>query len=338
MNSMDLLTRAVEIYEDEGYLSLLSKIPRYTHRTVSPVPAVTNTDTPSSTFVLKPLYNWYFNLSYGVGTEVISEDWDTLILLDACRYDDFRDVNQLPGELNSRISRGVDSPKFIRRNFFNRQIHDAVYVTANPHVSLLNGDEFYKTITDPIDQWDANLGCVRPRNVTQAAKKAHEVYTDKRIIVHYMQPHDPPLGPTAEQLREEYEICGPVPGKEAPDGDRIMKLVANGTIATDRARTAYKESIKIVLEEVRTLLNNVSGKVVISADHGEHFGEQPYPLLGELYEHYDNPRTVELCKVPWFVIDTDTTRPEIEEEKPANSDKLIPEKTVKEQLHALGYK
>jgi len=335
---MDRLARSIEIYRNKGMRILVQRALRHIRNKIIPVPTVTDPDTPKSVFVLKHLYNWWFNTQYGTGTDVMAEDWDTLILLDACRFDDFEEINPLSGELNSRISRGVDSDEFIRENFVGRELHDTVYVTANPHVSLLNSNEFYDTITEPIDQWDADLGCVRPGIVTNAAKKAHRDYPNKRIIVHYMQPHDPPLGTTAERLREKYQIGGPISDGTTPDCDRIMELVADGTISADRARTAYRETLEIVLTEVESLLDAISGKVVISADHGEHFGEQPYPLLGELYEHYRNPRTIEVCKVPWFVVDTGTERRKIKTEESTVGATSVSEETVAEQLQALGYR
>jgi len=335
---VDRLARSVEIYQNEGAKALVRKSLRHIQKEFSPVPTVTDPDTPNAAFVLKPLYNQYFNMQYGAGTDVMGEDWDILILLDACRFDDFEAVDQLSGELESRISRGVDSDEFIRENFLNRELHDTVYVTANPHVSLLRGEEFHATITDPIDHWDADIGCVRPEAVTEAAKRAHRQYPQKRIIVHYMQPHDPPLGPTAKRLRQQYQIGGPMSDDTTPDGDRIMELVADGTVATERAREAYRETLEIALEEAESLVEVVSGRVVVSADHGEHFGESPYPLLGPLYEHYQNPRTVELCKVPWFVMDAGGDRRKIKSESPRDRESSVSEKAVEDQLEALGYR
>jgi len=68
------------------------------------------------------------------GTDVMSEDWDNLILLDACRYDAFSKVNTLKGNLEERVSKGSTSKEFIKSNFVGRELHDTVYITANPYV------------------------------------------------------------------------------------------------------------------------------------------------------------------------------------------------------------
>ncbi len=332
-----IIRRAANIYHDEGLRSLIEAIRRHLKTRLFFIPAVTDPGLSDISFLLTPIYNHRFSRRYGPGSDIIREDWDTLILLDACRFDDFESANQLQGELSSRISLGVDSHEFIKRNFVGRRLHDLVYVTANPHVSLLNGNEFHAVITDPIDQWDTDVGCVRPESVTAAAKDAHQQYPDKRIIVHYMQPHDPPLGPTGQILREKYQIAGPITNDSSMENNRVMELVAKGVIPTSVARKAYRETLAMALEEVGSLAAVVNGKVVISADHGEHFGEEPYKLLGPLYEHYRNPRTVELCKVPWCILDTGGSRRKIVSGE-ANQEPIISARVLENQLKALGYR
>lgn len=70
-------------------------------------------------------------------------DWDTLVILDACRYDMFEEINETEGELEHRYSRGSCTPDFIRENFPEGEFHDTVYVTANP---MYCGPKFKNTI------------------------------------------------------------------------------------------------------------------------------------------------------------------------------------------------
>ena len=51
------------------------------------------------------------------GINIFHEDWDNLIILDACRYDYFKQLNDMDGELEYRISRGSQSREFMRGNF-----------------------------------------------------------------------------------------------------------------------------------------------------------------------------------------------------------------------------
>ncbi|GAB3691594.1 hypothetical protein GCM10028857_29150 [Salinarchaeum chitinilyticum] len=333
---MSLVQRALNTFYEEGPIVLVIKVYNYVVNKLSPSPTVTDNSIPSPLWSLKYIYNIIFRLKYGPGVDITSEDWDTLILLDACRFDDFQEINTLSGELEQRISRGVDSREFIENNFVARDLSDTVYVTANPHVHRIGDDVFCEIITEPLSNWNTDLQCVPPGEVTKAAINAHNEYPNKRIIVHYMQPHDPPLGPTANEIRSTLNINGPR-AKEQCQGKRIMELVAAGEIPVDKARKAYRETLKIVLDEVDCLLTDVSGKVVISSDHGEMFGERPYFFLGPLYEHYRNPKTRELCEVPWFIVKTDGKRREIKrgmttKQSAANN------ANIQEQLEALGYR
>jgi hypothetical protein len=257
-------------------------------------PAVSNDPTPRFLYVLiKYIYNLIFTLQFGEGINIMNQSWDTLIILDACRFDDFKQYNQISGDLDCVISKGVDSAEFIRENFTGKRFPDTIYVTANPHVYLINDDIFHEIISDPISNWDQELKCVKPSDVATAAIDAHQKYPNKRIIVHFMQPHDPPLGETGQKLRDRYEINGP----QSTD-NRVMELVAEGIISEQMARKAYRETLKVVLDEVDDMLSSIDGNIVVTSDHGEMFGEKPYMLLGNLYEHYRNPKTTQLCKVP----------------------------------------
>ncbi len=335
---MSLIKESKKTIQKEGLHTFVKKSIRYLKNKIIPQPTVSNKSTCILLWYLKYIYNIWFEINHGKGIDVFDEDWDTLILLDACRYDDFNDVNHIPGDLSSKISKGVDSDEFIRKNFVGKNHLDTVYVTANPHVGLIDKNTFHNIITEPISNWDSELQCVPPKQVTSSAIKAHRQYPNKRIIVHYMQPHDPPLGPTANKIRKKFEIGGAAPGNNSLQGKRIMELVASGDISERKAHCAYRETLKIVLEEVSSLLEHIDGKIVISSDHGEMFGEKPYALLGKLYEHYQNPKTKELCKIPWFVVESPNSRREINLGNSAQSSKDTDSSMLNEQLKALGYK
>jgi hypothetical protein len=151
-------------------------------------------------------YGRYVEYSNPEGVDVMAEDWDNLVILDACRYDYFEDQNTISGDLTRRISRGNKSWEFMQENFAGNQFHDTVYVTANPFVSRLD-DVFYAV--DTLDEyWDDDLGTIWPEDVVAAAVEANQAYPNKRIIVHFMQPHRPYLGGTADKLRERMDLVG----------------------------------------------------------------------------------------------------------------------------------
>ncbi|MFB6292343.1 MAG: hypothetical protein ABEI58_03025 [Candidatus Nanohaloarchaea archaeon] len=283
--------------------------------------------------VLTSLYDRFFYILYGRGDDFMEEAWDNLVILDACRFDDFRRENFLEGELESRISPATDSPGFIEKTFNGRELHDTVYVTANPHVYRVEDGVFHAIIDEPLKEFDPELGTVPPEKVTEAALEANDEFPDKRLIIHYMQPHDPPIGDKAGEIRESIELGGWRPDQEEDREKRLMNALARGDIEPETAREAYRENLRIVLGEVETLLEKIDGRTVVTADHGEMFGEY-YPLLGSLYEHWKKPRTVELCKVPWFKaggkMRTTTA------EKPVRG-ATVDEEDIKQQMKKLGY-
>jgi len=77
------------------------------------------------------LYSRPYNID---GVDIFGSDWDNLIILDACRYDMFHDQSELPGQLETRDSRGSTTTEFLSANFTDRDLTNTVYVTANPQL------------------------------------------------------------------------------------------------------------------------------------------------------------------------------------------------------------
>ncbi|WP_157744150.1 hypothetical protein [Halopenitus persicus] len=154
--------------------------------------------------------NYYFKKRYrnalieqfGDPIEVMEEDWDTLVILDACRYDTFSEYNQFEGDLQQVVSQGSQSEEWMRSNFAGREFHDTVYVSSNVYSNDIDDGTFYKIIKT-YDTYEKRMEGRMPNRVTDVALKAHEDYPNKRLIVHYMQPHVPYIGDLAAKLRNE---------------------------------------------------------------------------------------------------------------------------------------
>jgi len=101
------------------------------------------------------------------------------------------------------------------------------------------------------------------------------------LIIHYIQPHDPWIGET-KILKEEDEL--------------IWEKIKWGPISKETIRKAYKDNLKLVLDEIDKLIPQLDGKIIITSDHGE--------LLGEklLFSHTDHLYTPELVEIPWLEI------------------------------------
>jgi hypothetical protein len=248
------------------------------------------------------------------GVDIFDEDWDVLILLDACRYDAFEEHAELPGTLESRISRGSSSVEFIHGNFASRTLRDVVYVSANDWYAKLHdsiGAEVHAHEYVDID----------PDVVTDAALECAKQYPNKRLLVHYMQPHFPYLAPKWD-------------GTFVSDGDLLTTYRESG-VTRDEMWEAYLDNLHLVLEEVRTLFENVTGKIVVSSDHGELLGDREAPIPIRRYGHPRGIYVDELVKVPWLVYQNGP-RPEIIAEPPEQSISYD-EDEVNERLRDLGY-
>ncbi|WP_257297844.1 hypothetical protein [Haloarchaeobius sp. FL176] len=282
-----------------------------------------------------------FNLRYEGGIDVMEQDWDNLLLLDACRYDYFEERCEFEGDLQSVISRGGRSWEFMEGNFVGKTFHDTIYVTANPHTGKLADDVFHAVEPLYLEEWDDKNETVLPETVVEEALAAHQRFPDKRLIVHFMQPHRPYLGPTGEELRAKYDVRGfnrHVANEERSHDSResFSKMVERGKIPAEKAQKAYSETLDIVLEHVAELLDGIDGKTVISSDHGELLGERMNFLTNPKFGHsHDAIRNRTLYEVPWLEIEGD--RRHITEDEPVDTESGSDE-NLEDRLRALGYK
>lgn len=272
----------------------------------------------------------FYNKSY---CEVIEEDWDLLVIMDACRYDTFDDVNWIDGRLEQRYSAGGNSYEFLKRNFKNKRIHDTVYISTNPNSADLPKNTFYSH--DLLDTRSNGLP-LSPDKVTEAAIQAIDKYPDKRIIVHYMEPHYPYTDDYGQMLVSEY-----APSDYADDLplDWPLSAMKPGSINApppEKIKKAYRENLEYGLRSVENLITEFNGKIVISSDHGELFGEYIYPLPSKLWGHSEKIHHPKLRKVPWLVIESEQRR-SIQSDPPKDSD-LPSDEVIESRLEALGYK
>lgn len=247
------------------------------------------------------------------GYYVLSEDWDYLIILDACRYDvfeqEFKRYN-LEGKLEYRISRGSSTPEFLVENFGDGKFDDIVYITANPYVDMLLKRKFYRIISVWKDGWDYKLNTVHPKTVYQYTLRALERYPDKRFIIHFMQPHFPyltfrPLGDTGFSKHREAVLEGQTKWRDRT----IWDLVLENRVPLNKVKEAYRDNLRIALRYVELLVFHLGGKIIITSDHGEAFGEKLHPLIPlRIYGHPKNVRIPPLVKVPWVVINKPSKR------------------------------
>jgi hypothetical protein len=133
--------------------------------------------------------------------------WDILIILDACRYDFFERYNTISGQLTKMWTPTSSTYDYMILNF-PHYYRTTTYVSANPFINSRKNLQGFKALSHfpkVIDVWDfgwnEDLKTVPPENVTDAAIP---YLGDKRLIIHYMQPHTPYIGenryPPADNL------------------------------------------------------------------------------------------------------------------------------------------
>jgi len=252
----------------------------------------------------------------------------------------FKSTSQLDGSLSSRISKGSSTVEWLQANFDGCDLRDTVYVTANPQLER-NRDRWDITLHETInvwlnEGWDDETGTVRAETMTDAALEAADRFPHKRLVVHYMQPHYPfvPANTTAdkEHLRQ---IDGDGDG---PLEENVWNQMFHGDLelSRDELWSIYVENLGYVLEHVEELLANLTGKTVITGDHGNYVGERASPIPIREYGHprglYDNP----VVQVPWFEYTHDERR-EIFEDHGSSSSSDVKTDLVTERLRDLGY-
>lgn len=260
------------------------------------------------------------------GIDVFDEDWDNLIILDACRYDVFEKVNDIDGRLEPKQSRGSQTTEFLRANVRDRTFDDTVYVTANlQYHKHFDGDNFAAVYKLFQTDWDDELRTVLPGDFVDKATEIYENHTDKRLLFHLVQPHKPFVGTFGTRLF-------------ADEVHRTWNRVTEGeTSYTDRdLYAAYVENLVVALPHVERLLDTVEGKSVVTADHGEMIGERAAPFPVREYGHPRGIYVPELVEIPWLVVE-DGDRRDIESGMVSEAE-TVDEALLDQRLRDLGYK
>ncbi|RQG93043.1 hypothetical protein EA462_02190 [Natrarchaeobius halalkaliphilus] len=299
------------------------------------------------------IFTWYLVFWYAVtsrvpiGTNVYERDWDVLIVLDACRVDTLEAVAEeyeFIESVDSIRSVGSQSDEWMAKTFterFRSQIARTHYVTANGHATQLfeQGELPPKNNTTPIDvsSWDLvdldvfddvtmvwqdhhdeTYRVVLPRTMTDHAIQAGRANESDRLIVHYMQPHLPYIGQALDEGRPPTDL-------EMEGYNRLESNEANRSEVYD----LYEDTLRLVLDDVAILLENLDADdVVITADHGEAFGEFA------AYGHPEGFPHPVVKNVPWVrtsATDTGSRDPDLEISSGASVD-------VEEHLRDLGYR
>lgn len=261
------------------------------------------------------------------GIDMMDRDWDNLLIMDATRADVFEeeiDTDQF--ESYERVkSPGSSSPEWMQETFAGKEFPDTVYVTANPWIEREAPDSFHQIIDLWIEEKGAspedfrgvkglhNAGFshedyIPADAVTEWAMRAQENFPDKRIIVHYFQPHGPFIGNSDGSLRET---------------------------PAERSMEVYRENLHYVFYHAQKCAEALEGRSVFTADHGHLFDDRLWPFPQRESGHPSGLHHPKLTTVPWAV-ETHGERREIRSGR--TTEREVDIGVINDRLEDLGYK
>lgn len=271
------------------------------------------------------------------GTPIFETEWDVLVILDACRADMLREVQDEYEFLDTPGTQySVDSASrtWMQKNFradYADEMERTAYVTGNPYSDeVVNDDEFARVEEVWKDSWNDELGTVLPRPITDRTIAVHRELDPDRLLVHYMQPHYPFVQHQEVDDGISLDFFRPGSTTDSTDGDDVWEQFRTGQLTGAEVWALYLDNLRYVLDELRLLRRNVDAEtLVISADHGNAFGE-----FG-IYAHPPGMPFKSVREVPWYVTSATDTGEYVPETASSGIDDGSD--TVNERLRDLGY-
>lgn len=293
-----------------------------------------------------------------IGMNVFEQNWDILVLLDTCRTDALKEVEgeyEFLNDIKEIWSVGSTSKEWVEQTFTEKyadEIANTAYVTGNPFSNTLLNERERSEYGSTHDTWldnskfanrfikdtavdGSSLGHLEPlwgttgpdapfeesqhpKQLTDYTIKAFRTGDYERVISHYMQPHSPYFASSNRYSKLMQHEKAPF---------RVLKN--GGKEEKEKVWEAYLDNLRYALDYIQVLIENVDGKVVISADHGELLGDH------RMYYHMPGNPHPKLKKVPWVEVEAEnkqTLEPDV-----ALTGHDSAQEASEEQLEALGY-
>ncbi|MFC7135345.1 MULTISPECIES: hypothetical protein [Salinibaculum] len=286
-----------------------------------------------------------------LGTNIYTCDWDLLIILDTCRLDALKLVASeydflTPNKIETATSVGGSTLEWTANTFthhFRDEIVSTGFVSANgwPRRILREGynpeqqldmsvlPKFWSTVSESdlgvhIPAWKYGPGRGAESDQPQASAETVVDFVIRlgreqefdRVIAHLIEPHYPYVGALEQRGDIPVSKFGVLPWRHVESKKDI-----------DLLWDLYIQELRIGLDSIERLLNNFDAeRVLITADHGEAFGE-----LG-VFGHNTGSLHPKVRQVPvtWTTADDHGSYhpPKYEEDQ---------NMTVEQNLEALGY-
>jgi len=216
-------------------------------------------------------------------------NWKYLFVLDACRYDYFKElyINYFKGKLLKVYSPACRTVEWLD-TIFKRPLN-CYYFSCCPWIHSHSRWSLYnRKIIDLWDGiWESKLKTVPAKEANKAILIKYLEYIKRKSIIHYVQPHYPYIG--------KYKFPIPPSGKIDNMNQIIMMLQGR----EEELKKAYISNLEYVLEATKELIDYLDGdNIIITSDHGELLGEHNY------YFHDYSPVVIwkELREIPWLIL------------------------------------
>lgn len=234
-------------------------------------------------------------------------DWDNIILFDACRFDFFEELYPefFEGELRKVYNGGIVSTYYWFENIFT-DVYDCCLYTPVPVVFAQKEgtpwaedesknwkypDGFRDMANHTHINWDDEIDAVTPEKINEAVR---EYETDaSRKLIRYLTPHLPHIGEYAVKYARKSDEFSTI-------SRRVKNAVNDGEITLEQLKKSYEENVRIAFQGAINLMNDLEGKTIITADHGDCLGN--CGLFG--HSNSDMENHDHMVYVPWFEVES----------------------------------
>jgi hypothetical protein len=227
--------------------------------------------------------------------------------------------------------------EFVKKNiiYSSRKVKDklrnTIFINANPVIDHVLGPKaralFYKYIPVWKHYWDHELGTVKPEDTYRVSLRVYIKNPDKKFIIWFLQPHYPYLDKRFSHINalgKEFtkQTLHSNPSNNFFTLIKIVKnVIKNGYLCagipdklckymrTDSKEVVSAYTINLIkaLYYVKKLTEVLPGRIVVTSDHGEAFGESVGAgktlLRLRVYGHPSRIPVYHLTHVPLLTIE-----------------------------------
>ncbi len=156
--------------------------------------------------------------------------------------------NKLFDDYKRVKSRGSATSEWFKINFTG-EYGNTVYISGKPVPSRHITGTFHKYIEVWKDGFDDNIGTIRADVITNTVKKVYNSYPNKRIIVHFMQPHYP----FVKEEKFKFNYWNQTKGIEFGDDERandVWEVTGLGLANKNEVWKEYKKNLEYVMKYI----------------------------------------------------------------------------------------